>query len=680
MADSESNILIVDDDKQLCSLLKDVLKENYYNIYTANDAQSVLNFTSLDKINLALIDLHLPDIEGQELIKHIHNQYPSIEFIIITGSVTPEIMSYAVRQKYIVDCIQKPIATHQFKGFIDEILRRQKIEKEAKESEDKYRDLYENSPDMYVSVNAKTSNISECNQTLVNNTGYTKEEILNMTIFDLYHPDSLEIAKETFYEFQHDGQICNRELELKRKDGSKIYVMLNVRSIRDNNGNIVSSRSSWRDITDWKKSKDALIISERRFKGMFDHSTSGVAVYTSYDDGETFVFLDMNSAGEKITQTPKKDLIGKNLLEVFPGCLTEDFDLLSSFRKVWKTGKPIFHPSCLYRDDRIKNFWPENSIYKLSETEMVAIFNDVTEYREAKDALEKERYFLKKAQEIGKIGTWEIDLESNTMLWTEENHKVFGIPEGTPLTYEIFLSRVHPDDRKMVDQAWRNSLKNKDIPYALDHRVLLEDGSIKWIREKAELQFQGGKCIRAIGFSQDITDLKQAENAQRISLLLKTALLDNMEEVVLFFKSPDMTIEWANKAAARLINQPVDKIKGQKCYKLFTHRDTHCETCPVLHTFQTGKPGELLRDNDNGQVFLSKTVKLDANGMSGVMEISTDVTTEVRLQEFFKEKIEEWVTIERENHIDLKKEKLKLNQSLLQLQEITNTHVKEGLS
>ena len=796
MPDFEPKILIVDDDKQVCSVLVKILSGTNYQIEIAHNAQSALTLCSKHIFDLALVDLHLPDMNGQNLISRIHEKHPTIEFIIITGHATQEIMSYAVRNKYIVDCLQKPLSTNHVKGLVQEVIKRQtlacelkaaecailsakllseeyinslpglfyvfsktkfikwndefrlvsgytndeiknmygpdffegedkdkikdamkdvftkghsvveatfiskdgiktpyyftghrkiiegelyligmgidltqnkKTQDELKQSELKYRDLYHNAPDMFVSVSAEDGLIRECNKTFLKNMGYTKKEVLGKHIFEMYHENVMDDVKRTFNDFKNGEEISNRELQLKRKDGSKIDVALNVSVIRDHEGNVCCSRSSWRDITDKKEAEKALKESEKRYKAMYDHMTSGVAVYTSYDNGESFIFLDMNAAGEKITQTPKEDLIGKNLLEVFPGCETEDFDLLDSFRKVWKTGEPVFHPSCLYKDDRIKDFWPENSIYKLNGDELVAIFTDVTERRQIQEALDRERYFLKKAQEIGKIGTWEIDLERNILLWTEENHRVFGVPEDEDLTYETFLSKVHPDDRDFVNNEWQKSISTEGVPYELEHRVLMDDGRIKWVKEKAELYFENGKCVRAVGFSQDITDMKEAESQKNVSLQLKTALLDNMEEVVLFFRGPDLHIEWANQAAAKLINKPIEELKGRTCYELFTHGDKPCEGCPVLETFKTGEPADILKENDGSQIFHSKTVKVEANGMSGVMEISTDVTTEMRLQQFFKEKIDEWVVIERENHIDLKKEKLKLNESLLQL-------------
>jgi PAS domain S-box-containing protein len=139
-----------------------------------------------------------------------------------------------------------------------------------------------------------------------------------------------------------------------------------------------------------------------------------------------------------------------------------------------------------------------------------AIAYDITERKKAENELLKKQYYLSKAQEMGKIGTWELDIKKNILVWTDENYRIFGLPIGTELTYEIFLSCVHPDDREYVDKKWKAAFDKK--PYDIEHRLLMNDGSIKWVREKAELGFdEQGEILRGTGFTQDITERKKAE-------------------------------------------------------------------------------------------------------------------------------------------------------------------------
>jgi diguanylate cyclase (GGDEF)-like protein/PAS domain S-box-containing protein len=140
----------------------------------------------------------------------------------------------------------------------EEILLRKKSEEALQESEARYHDLYDNAPDMFVSVDAKTATILQCNQTLATALGYRKEEIVGRPIFDVYHPDCMEDVKKSFQLFVETGEVHNAELQLKRKNGSKIDVILNVSAIFDEQGEVLYSRSVWRDITDRKQLEEEI--------------------------------------------------------------------------------------------------------------------------------------------------------------------------------------------------------------------------------------------------------------------------------------------------------------------------------------------------------------------------------------------------------------------------------------
>ena len=138
---------------------------------------------------------------------------------------------------------------------------------------------------------------------------------------------------------------------------------------------------------------------------------------------------------------------------------------------------------------------------------------DITERRRAAQALREREADLKRAQAVGHIGSWRLDLRRNVLEWSDEAYRMFGIPPGTPLTYETFLACVHPEDREAVDRAWQGALRGE--PYDIDHRIITESG-IKWIREVAELEFDSKGALRSgFGTCQDITERKRAEEELR---------------------------------------------------------------------------------------------------------------------------------------------------------------------
>lgn len=132
------------------------------------------------------------------------------------------------------------------------------------ESENKYQYLYDNAPDMFGSIDAKTAKIIQCNQTLANVLGYSKEEIIGREVFDIYTTEGADYSrKHVFPEFMRSGIIKDEELKLQRRDGSTVDVSLNVTAFRDEAGTILYSNSVWRDITERKQAEKALGESER---------------------------------------------------------------------------------------------------------------------------------------------------------------------------------------------------------------------------------------------------------------------------------------------------------------------------------------------------------------------------------------------------------------------------------
>lgn len=140
---------------------------------------------------------------------------------------------------------------------------------------------------------------------------------------------------------------------------------------------------------------------------------------------------------------------------------------------------------------------------------ITVILRELTDRMRVEKALQDSQADLNRAQVVGQIGSWRLDLQHNKLTWSDQNHRIFGIAKGTPLTYEAFLSVVHPDDRGYVDGMWQAALRG--APYDIEHRLQV-NGEVKWVREKAELEFDAaGQLLGGFDTTQDITKLKQVE-------------------------------------------------------------------------------------------------------------------------------------------------------------------------
>jgi len=161
------------------------------------------------------------------------------------------------------------------RNLINEIAGRLGEIIERKQAEAKYRELYNNAPDMLVAVDPKSATIIECNQTIATATGYTREEILGRSIIDLYHPDSVKDAQKTFQLFLEKGELKNVELQLLGKDGSRIEVSMNGSTVHDEKGRIIESRCSWRDITERKQMENETKLLREELTHVERVSTAG---------------------------------------------------------------------------------------------------------------------------------------------------------------------------------------------------------------------------------------------------------------------------------------------------------------------------------------------------------------------------------------------------------------------
>jgi len=138
----------------------------------------------------------------------------------------------------------------QANSLLEERVQRKTAE--LRESQERYEDLYQNAPDMFISVNLEDECIVQCNQTLLTKMGYTRGEVVGQKIISLIDPSSYQEAKIVTQQVISTGNIRDRELTMACKDGTPIVVSLNVSAIRDNQGKIVSSRGVLRDLTEIK--------------------------------------------------------------------------------------------------------------------------------------------------------------------------------------------------------------------------------------------------------------------------------------------------------------------------------------------------------------------------------------------------------------------------------------------
>jgi PAS domain S-box-containing protein len=292
---------------------------------------------------------------------------------------------------------------------------------------------------------------------------------------------------------------------------NKTYDLINT-PLKNPDGSI-SKLGIFRDITERKRAEDALRKSEERLQLQIDRMPIGCIVWDT-----EFRIVSWNPAAEEIFGFKAVEVLGKHpyglivpseaephVDTIWHRLLQGDATADSVNENITRDGRIIY---CSWSNTPLKD--TDGSV-----TGVLSMVKDITERKQAEEALREIREDLDRAQAVGNIGSWRMDVQRNILTWSDENHRIFGLPKGTPMTYETFLSLVHPDDREYVDTKWKAGLAGEN--YDIEHRIVV-DGKIKWVREKAYLEFDKNiALLGGFGITQDITERKQMEEELRKS-------------------------------------------------------------------------------------------------------------------------------------------------------------------
>ena len=250
---------------------------------------------------------------------------------------------------------------------------------------------------------------------------------------------------------------------------------------------------------------------------------------------------------------------------------------------------------------------------------------------------------MNQAQAVAHIGSWRLDVRRNELTWSEENHRIFGIPKGTPMTYETFLSTIHPDDREYVDTQWKAGLAGED--YDIEHRIVV-DGKIKWVREKAYLEFdKNNELLGGFGITQDITERKQAEESLKQSEEKYRELVQNANSVIIRWKC-DGTLVFFNEYAQSLFGYSADEVIGRDVRILLPEKESTGSNLTGLIQDIVAHPANYVNNvnenicRDGRRIWLAWTNKpiLDEHGrVAEILAVGVDITERKRAEEKLRE-------------------------------------------
>ena len=370
----------------------------------------------------------------------------------------------------------------------------------------------------------------------------------------------------------------------------------------------------------------ALRESEQRYQTLFDHIRSGVAVYQAVDDGDDFIFVDFNQAGERIENVTRSRIIGQRVTEVFPGI--REMGLLDVLRQVWQTGQPASHPVTLYRDDRAIG-WRENHVYRLPDGEVIAIFDDLTQ--QERDREERNRVFELSVDLLCVTG-----LDGYAKDVNPATERALGYTREELLS-RPYLDFIHPEDRARTAAAVQKVTEGEQM-IDFEVRFLHRDGSLRFVSWRAAPLTEAG-LMYFVG--RDVTDRYRTAQALREAQREWEDIFQAIGQPAIIL-DPRHGIIAANDTVIRAAGKPRNEILGRKCWEVFHGPDTTAppSRCPLEQARTSGhlETAEMEQEAFGGTYLVTCTPILDSVGeLTKIIHIATDITERKRTEQALRE-------------------------------------------
>ena len=248
--------------------------------------------------------------------------------------------------------------------------------------------------------------------------------------------------------------------------------------------------------------------------------------------------------------------------------------------------------SSLYREIPVGDRVFGATVHLVPRFNVVRIYAfDITTRKRAGEALRQSEERLRRAQEIAHLGSWELDLTTNHLTWSDEVYRIFGLePQEFSATYEAFLDSVHPDDRAAVEEAYSHSLATGNNTYEIEHRVVRKaTGEIRIVHEKCEhIRDETGRIIRSVGMVHDITERKGYEDALLQAKQEWERTFDSVPDLIAILDKEFRFVR-VNRAMAEKLGTAPEECIGQQCFACVHGTDAPPGFCPHTRTITDGK-------------------------------------------------------------------------------------------
>ncbi|MBW3585485.1 MAG: PAS domain S-box protein, partial [Cyanobacteria bacterium 0813] len=426
-------------------------------------------------------------------------------------------------------------------GVSRDMTERKQAEEAVKASETKYRSLVETSQDMIWSVDA-IGRYTFVNPAVKYIYGYEPEEMLGRPFSDFATPEQSQKDLEVFARLFAGESVFQYECTHIAKDGSMKHLMFNAIALFDETGNFLGTTGTATDITDRKRAEAALQHAnaelERRVEARTAELRQTFAALSASETkfrtiaatipGALFQFCNRDGVWQVDYVSDRVfDLTGITAAEMTRDLNTfisrihpEDLEsYIASVNEAVENLSPWHYEGRLVKPDGEIRWWQGDSMPTRSETGEIVfcgVLLDITDRKVAETAIRKSQRQLKEAQRLAHVGNWELDADTETLTWSEELFRIFGLEPATfaPNLAEQ-VAQIHPEDLELWQTQVQRGLAT-GIPFDFDFRLYRPDGILRHVNAVGQAETDvNGKVVKLFGTVLDITDRKAAEAALR---------------------------------------------------------------------------------------------------------------------------------------------------------------------
>ncbi|HVG14130.1 MAG TPA: PAS domain S-box protein [Chitinophagaceae bacterium] len=388
----------------------------------------------------------------------------------------------------------------------EDVTDKVRSEKKLRDSELQYKLLFDDNPLPFWIYDPATLKFLEVNTAALDFYGYTREEFLNLALFDLYLPEDIDRIKKVISKVSENGHAIVNTWTQKKKNGDLVTVEVSRNELQYHS---VSARLVViRDITERVRAKKLLEQSEQQYRALFHHNPLPSFIYNPAD----FSILEVNDVMVNAYGYSREELLSLKLPDLIPTKELErlqaivknkdgsNLPVVSNWTHLKKNGDKMIVE--VIRNTMDYNGVPARLVIVKDVTERVKIEKQIRETNE--------RYQLATRATSDVVYDW--DLANNKLDWNENILTILGWNPGF-LTIDKWKEMIHENERESVVKSIQEFISHPSKNHwRFEYNLKTADGGYKYVLDRGFLlRDSAGTPIRMIGAMQDITDIKQKE-------------------------------------------------------------------------------------------------------------------------------------------------------------------------